>query len=130
MRIMTRRFRRFTALFALVGMLFAHLAVAAYVCPMAGGVEEAAGSQPMDRGCGGMAMDAEQPALCQAHCHQGDQSLDKPIVAAPEQPAGTLAVVPGAFRAEMLVAAPGEQQSLLDRATAPPAALRHCCLRI
>lgn len=61
--------RATAALVALLCVLFAQLAVAAYACPM-----------PAQADCC-MAMDESEPALCQAHCQQGDQSFDKPISA-------------------------------------------------
>jgi hypothetical protein len=125
---MKRPIRVLAAWLALVAVLFAQLAVASYACPyMAAPAQMTA---PMEGGCDGMPMDADQPALCHAHGQQGDQSLDKPLVAFP-QPAllqglatewvADSAIDPGSS---------GELPSLLARAPAPPVALRHCCLRI
>jgi hypothetical protein len=122
---MTRRTRFLAAGFALIAMLSAQLALASYACPF--GVAEI--TAPVHGGCSGMAMDQEQPMLCHAHGQQGDQSLDKPLVSVPGMAlASGFAIAhapdPGAL------GPPGDQRSLLARATAPSVALRHCCLRI
>lgn len=124
---MKRTTRLMAAWLALFAVLFSQLAVASYACPfLAAPVEMTA---PMD-GCDGMPMDQDQPALCHAHGQQGDQSLDKPLVSLP-QPA-LLQGLAGDWQADPGIdpGTPGEQRSLLARATAPPVALRHCCLRI
>lgn len=124
---MKRTTRFLAAWLALFAVLFSQLAVASYACPfLATPVEMTA---PMD-GCDGMPMDQDQPALCHAHGQQGDQSLDKPLVAFPQ------AALLRGLASEWVAASgidPGstsELPSLLTRATAPPVALRHCCLRI
>ena len=127
------RLRSFTALLALVGVLFSQLALAAYACPGAQAMAftaiqlEASAERP----CCGDSVPESQPALCAAHCQQADQSLDK--AAAPAVPAITwVAILPGLAVLEVApdAAPPGEQRSLLARATAPSLALRHCCLRV
>lgn len=124
---MKRTTRFLAAWLALFAVLFSQLAVASYACPfMAAPIEMTA---PMEGGCDGMPMDQDQPALCHAHGQQGDQSLDKPLVSMP-QPA-LLQGLAGDRQADPgIPGTPGEQRSLLARATAPPVALRHCCLRI
>ena len=118
MSTMTRRVRSFSALLALLALLFAQIAVAAYACPMAGD-------------CGGMSLDSQQPALCQAHGLQGDQSLDKPSPPLPDPVAATrVPALPGALLDPAIPIASSPLQSLLSRVTAPPLAVRHCCLRI
>ena len=118
MSTMTRRVRSFSALFALLALLFAQIALASYACPTAGD-------------CGGMPLDSQQPALCHAHGQQGDQSLDKPSAPLPDPVATTpVPALPGTLLDPLILIAPSPLQSLLSRATAPPLALRHCCLRI
>ena len=81
--------------------------------------------------CGGMPLDSQQPALCLAHGVQGDQSLDKPSPPVPDPVAATpVPALPGALLAPVIAIAPSPLQSLLSRATAPPLAVRYCCLRI
>jgi len=130
----TRRHRALTALIALFGMLFMQLAVAAHVCPGMHGariehsVMLGADGQPM-RDCASSS--ASAPALCHVHCQDDTPSLDKadaktfapaivlfwPVVAALEP----------ALAGPQL---PPETPSLLQRPTAPPIAIRHCCFRI
>jgi hypothetical protein len=84
----------------------------------------------MPEGCDGMPLDLEQPTLCRAHGQQGDQSLDKPLVSLP-QPALLQGLVSDwGIGSGLAPGIPGELRSLLARATAPPVALRNCCLRI
>ena len=110
-----RKHRILTALIALFGMLFMQLAVAAYACPMPG----------CDQ------IDEAQPALCHAHCQAGKSAPDKaeaPVVTpaavivtailAPPEPLAPVGL-PGA-----------EPASFLQRSTAPPISIRHCCFRI
>lgn len=111
---------------AIFAVLFAQLAVASYACPFLAAPVEMTAPMP-DGGCDGMPMDQDQPALCHAHGQQGDQSLDKPLVPLP-QPA-LLQGLASEWGADPGMDTPGEQRSLLAYATAPPVALRHCCLR-
>lgn len=126
----SRRSRFLPALVALLGLLFAQLAVASYACP---GEEAMAMARMMDAEapCCGDAVADPEPALCQAHCQQGDRSLDKPPAPSPALAAAALPL-PAAAQATgpPIGAPPGEQASLLARATAPPLAIRHCCFRI
>lgn len=126
---MKRPIRFLAASLALLGVLFAQLAVASYACPFMAAPVEMKAPMP-EGGCDGMPMDPEQPALCHAHGQQGNQSLDKPMVPLP-QPALLQGLVSD-WRADPLLpqASTRGQRSLLSRATAPPVALRHCCLRI
>ena len=130
---LSRRPRSIAAFLALVGVLFSQLALATYACPGAQAMAMAAvmvQASPAAPDCGeGVA--EPKPALCAAHCQQADQALDKP--AAPAVPAiSWVAMLPGLTVLEVApdVAPPGEQLSLLARATAPPLAVRHCCLRV
>ena len=108
-----RSLRAFVAMLALLGVLFAQLGIAAYACPMMSGAGDCC-----------ISMDSGDPALCNAHCQQGDQSLDKPAapLVAPAMRVGTIVAMP-------LPAArppPGEPPTFLSRPTAPSAAVRHC----
>lgn len=124
---MKRPIRFLAAWLALCAVLFSQLAVASYACPfLAAPVEMTA---PMD-GCDGMPMDQDQPALCHAHGQQGDQSLDKPLVSLPQPTLLQGLASDWVLDAGIAPGNPGELLSLLARATAPPVALRHCCLRI
>ena len=130
---LSRRLRSLAAFLALVGVLFSQLALATYACPGAQAMAMAAVAVEASKAapdCGeGMA--ESRPALCAAHCQQADQRLDKP--AAPAVPAiAWVAILPGLAVLEVApdAAPPGEQRSLLARATAPSLAVRHCCLRV
>jgi hypothetical protein len=136
MGIMTRSLRFLAVAFALTAMLFAQLAVAAYACPVLGASLQSAtpasgASAAAEDCCERPATDGEQPALCHAHCQPGAQAFEKPAAAVPVQgPASTPVVALAVARQATLRLIPGVQKSLLLRATAPPVALRHCCLRI
>ena len=129
---LSRRLRSLAAFLALVGVLFSQLAVAAYACPgpQAMAVVAIQLEAGADMPCCGAGVPDPQPVLCAAHCQQGDQVLDKP--AAQAMPAITLAILPGLAAPGVVPAAtaPGEQRSLLARATAPSLAVRHCCFRV
>lgn len=128
---MTRRFRSFAALLALVGVLFSQLALAAYACPMET-LAQAAAMAAMDGegGCCGKSVDASNPALCHAHCQQGKQTLDKPSVSVPDPgPASSILPVASLSIAEPPDIAPGALPLLLARDTAPSLAVQLCCLR-
>src|SRR4051812_36537363 len=115
-----------TALIALCSMLFMQLAVAAYACPMLtdGSGAEAARTQMRQAmpDCSGM--DMEQPSLCAAYAHPGDQALDKPELP-PVAPFIASALVQTLIPLVITIApalrAPGD--SLLARSTAPPLAI-------
>lgn len=130
-----RRNRLFTVLFALCNLLFMQLAVAGYACPRVEarmqGVEamDKAGMPCAESLALAMATDDAQPNLCQAHCQSAQASGDNP---APQVPVaavdhGALIMSPVAIALPMRSA---PQASLLARATAPPLAIRNCCLRI
>lgn len=130
---LSRRLRTLAAFLAFVGVLMSQLALAAYACPGAQAMSlaavelEASSETPCHRDV----VPQPQSALCAAHCQQGDQSLDKP--AAPAVPALVLvAILPGPAVSAVASAGspPGEQRSLLARATAPSLAVRHCCFRV
>ena len=122
-----RKSHALVALCAIASLLFMQLAVAAYTCPhdhsppAADVVQDEPACDQMDRA---------NPALCHAHCQQQAQSLDKPVAltipaAMPSGLRMALVQVAAAF-----VVSAKDQLSLLARSTAPPLAIRHCCLRI
>jgi len=118
-----RRHRVLAALIALVGMLFMQLAVAAYACPGSGEPLPPTAMADCDE------VDPAAPALCHAHCQDGQTSLDKPEVR-------TAAAAVMFFMALIAVEPVSagihtryEPASLLRRSTAPPISIRHCCLR-
>jgi hypothetical protein len=127
-----RRLRSIAAYLALLSVLFTQLAVAAYACPGVGGMARSAAAMAMQDmpGCDMAEQDKPTP-LCQAHCQQGDQSLDKP--ASSLQAMAVPCAPPVALAAWNPPAECGPERpldSLLERPTEPPAAVRHCRLHI
>lgn len=127
------RHRLITVLFALYSLLFMQWAVAAYACPGIGAkVAEAAAMAEAGMPCAesmSLAMNDEQPHLCQAHCQAESQSAEKyqllsllAVDALPTTPALQIAL-------PTLVAAPLHAPHL-QRTTAPPLSIRNCCFRL
>lgn len=126
-----RATRIFAAIVMLFSMLFTQLAVAAYACPQlnVAKVVSASNADSMP-GCTER-MDGGSPALCNAHCDTGHQSLDTP--AAPTvQPfaACQLALVLPRLNLDVSSIASPPASLPLTRITSPPFAIRHCCFRI
>lgn len=129
----SRAARLVTAVIAVISLLFTQLALASYACPgltMPARMAMVQDSAMADMShCSGM--DRGQPSLCQAYGHTSHQSLDKPDLPQipPFHAAGlVLTIVPP----DPAVSAPDAPMPspALARATAPPLAIRHCCLRI
>jgi hypothetical protein len=118
--------RSCAALFAILGLLFAQLSVAAFACP---GPEAMVAVPAMEMpGCDMAPAERDQSPLCQAHCVQGDSSIQKPLAAV----AGMAAICehPASPLVERIVLLDrgnaGRQHSLLERPTGPPLAVLHC----
>lgn len=127
-----RRHRVVTVLLALVSLLFVQLAVAGYACP----VDDAGHSSAAAVAVAGMpcadqmssVADSEQPGLCHAHCHSGQQTVDtQPLTPMGAAAAGFIYIIEPAQLA--LPRRPAPAPSLL-RATEPPLAVRNCCFRL
>ena len=129
---LSRRLRGIAAVFALLGVLFSQLAIAAYACPLPDGpAAQAMGAPEGGMPCCDEASPAPDGALCSAHCQQGDQSLDKPAPPAPGALPSAVGLRIAVFDAAAPPAGPpGALPSLLTRATAPPLAVRHCRFHI
>jgi hypothetical protein len=129
---LTRRFRLLTVMFSLWALLFAHTALAAYICPGSAKAAQVADMAQAGMPCAesmSLAMDDEQPSLCHAHCQAAQQSADNyqlPILATLAELGAVLTVTFASASAD----APLLQAPLLRRATAPPLAVRNCCFRI
>ena len=122
------RLRPFAALIALVAVLFAQLATAAYACPGMEIMTRVAIAQQDVPPCHEQAPAQERSALCDAHCQQGDQS---PGERGTSVPAVVLVALPSAALAASVdfhdgTPRFGAQSSLLERPTGPPLAVRHC----
>ena len=128
-----RRTRLISAMFLLINLLFMQWAVASYVCPaLASKAADAMAMADAGMPCAGAMsadMDSSQPNLCQAHCQAGQQSADKHEVPAP---IAIFAFLPSYLPPDILpiLFGPALQPTQLERSTAPPIALRHCCLRL
>lgn len=128
-----RRHRVHLALVALLSLLFMQLSVAAYACTglaaALGGDDApvmAAGDAMPD--CEGM--DAEQRALCHAHCHGQSASADVSVPPALALPSIDL-IGTAVFLAsrQPVVEDDPTAPAVLSRATAPPIPIRNCCFR-
>ena len=124
-----RRNRFATVLLVLASLLFMQLALAGYSCA---GVESKVQHAMAEAGmpCAGsmtMSMDDEQPALCHAHCAAGEQASDNHPLQVPAM------ALPAGLALERVALQPtirsAPQAPLLTRTTAPPLAIRNCCLR-
>lgn len=130
-----RKYRTLTALVALVGMLFMQLAVASYSCP---GAQAGHGEQvgvtthaPMPSMPGCHEPDPGNPALCQAHCQDAKTCLDKPQVSPVAHAVAIVSSILTPLDPWMPMALPAlASDATLQRTTAPPISIRHCCLRI
>lgn len=82
----TRRLRRWVCGGLMMAMLFMQLATAAYACPSEAQAQAAGAAMSAMPDCQAMAdmmaMDAEQPQLCKAHCEQGSQASSASTIAA------------------------------------------------
>ena len=75
---MSHRIRLISAVTAIAALLFTQLALSAFACPADAPGAERAGSASTMSDCEGMGR-APTP-LCQSHCQQGQQGLEKPAV--------------------------------------------------
>lgn len=132
-----RSIRFAAALVALVAMLFAQLAVAAYACPDLAGAQADAVVTAMAMDTEHQAMpgcdeiDLEQPALCHAHGQAGDQVLDKPQ--APNVPPAVAILLVPALQDPHLAYRPAGADTgavFLTRVSDPPLSIQYCCFRI
>jgi len=121
---MKRLPRCWTAAVTIVALAFTQLALAALPC--AGTMQDAAPMERFVAGCD--RVDSQSMPLCQHHCQQAAQSLDKPQLpaVAPAPLAGVVAapaILPALSRRETAPPA-------ISRATHPPAPPPNTCLRI
>lgn len=124
-----------TALLALLSMLFMQAAVASYTCPglQSEGAPDGwvAGRAPASRMPGCDQPDAASPGLCHAHCLDGKSSLDKAEVPTVTPAAVIVSTILLPLQPPLALPQPAAAQaSFLQRTTAPPIAIRHCCFRL
>lgn len=127
MRLRTRH-RRWIALIALLGLLFQHMAMATYVCPldMQEQMAASAGNPP----CHEEVPEAEDRVRCEAHCNPTVSTFDPPqtVSAAPAAilPSAAVNLVePSSIQWHAVAAV----QLAID-ACAPPVRTRYCSLLI
>jgi hypothetical protein len=119
------------ALTASASLLFAQLAVAAFVCPeleAAAATALSADDAQMDD-CAHL--NVELPSLCQPHCEPDSQRAHTPHLP-PVQAfvAAELSVVICDSHAVALTHTLERDAPTLKRSTAPPLVIRNCCFRI
>lgn len=114
-------------------ILFAQIAVAAYVCPHTQPDAGAHAAIP----CANMAdmatpADVEQPALCHQHCQPdlSGQAADQVVVVATAMVAMLLFLLSPPAVAQMSGLAWLTRWRRRDRAPPPPHSILHCCQRI
>ncbi|HUP29868.1 MAG TPA: hypothetical protein VM122_06820 [Usitatibacter sp.] len=120
---MRRNHRFLTAVFTVIALLFAQLAVAAYACPELTPQAAPAMSESASH-CD--QLDARLKNLCQKHCHGVEQSQPGPAT-----PAAFVAVPIAVWeppRQALPIAHPGHPA--LFHAISPPLTIRNCCFRI
>ena len=129
-----RRTRCMTALLALVSLLFMQLALASYVCPgELAQLTPLAGAQQSGMPCAepmSTVADNEQPNLCKAHCEDADRSSAIVKVPTMDAPDALVAYFLADPSRPILSGGLPLQMPLLQRSTAPPLNIRHCCFRI
>jgi hypothetical protein len=121
--------RKLAACIGLSAMLFAQLAVSAYACPAISAAVESAQAAHTPPCHGSVSNDSDQPALCQAHCQDGQQNVNdlQPFALAAFVPAFIVTIIDSA--AQMLEQVRPASPSLLH-STSPPLSIRNCCFRI
>ena len=132
-----RKHRILTALIALFGMLFMQLAVASYACPGmkaesggSGAAEVVQSAMPSMPDCD-QQPDADQPAVCHAHCQDGKASPDKAEPLAVSPAAVMVSTIFSRLEPPVALTMPAFEPSFfLHRSTAPPVSIRYCCFRI
>ena len=129
-----RRTRCMTVLLALVSLLFMQLALARYVCPgVRAQLTSAAGAPQSGVPCAepmSTVADNEQPNLCKAHCEDVNMSAETVKVPTMVMPDGLVAYFLADPARPILPDGLPLQRALLQRSTAPPLTIRHCCFRI
>ena len=128
----SRPSRFFAALVTLFSLLFTQLAMAAYVCPQSAPAQVSLSAERSDAVLPDCSeMDTQQPSLCNAHCDDSKQTLDTPAApdVGPFVPSTLIFVVHSASQASPLLGN-ADAALPLQRATAPPVAIRNCCFLI
>lgn len=127
----SRPSRFFAALLTLFCLLFTQLAMASYVCPQSAPAQVSFSAESTAALPDCSDMDMQQPSLCHSHCDDSKPTLDTPAAphVGPFVPSTLIFVLHTASQAtpslvNLDAALP------LQRATAPPVAIRNCCFLI
>lgn len=129
-----RVLRRWWSGTLVLALLFTQLATAAYACPAGrNDANTTAGIPCAEMVAVGMALDAEQPALCLQHCQFGNtQQPPDPGLGLQAPPAGlTLRfVVAPAPSADASSPPPSRRERVHDRKSPLALSIANCCWRI
>lgn len=136
--MLRRTVRRWLSGTLVLAILFTQLAIAAYACPAThGSPGDAAQAQPVmpcaQMMTSGMALDPDQPGLCQQHCQFGNTQQTGDAVQSLSLPAATLGLacsVTPAFALALGSAVRAAQQLRRERAPPLPHSIAHCCHRL
>lgn len=121
---LTRRRRRWIALFALLGLLFQQFAMATYLCPQVAAAIASVDAEPPCH-----AQDRSDPGRCREHCSPTSGKVDQaPALSVPPAlaPATAWAVAPS----RTLPAAGHDGAPRLVKAHPPPLNVRFCSYQI
>lgn len=116
--------RKATGWLAIIALLFAQLAVAAYACPKVAAPDASAATIHAQTPC--EQLDDALSNLCQKHCHDAEQ----PQAAAALPPAFAPAFVVQLDPSALEVSLTRLEQHVLLRVHSPPLTIRNCCLRV
>jgi hypothetical protein len=126
----TRPARKLAATIAVALMLFAQFAIAAHACAAIGPGSALHGTLAMSHGDSPCEPAAPvQEKVCFDHC-AGVQSVDNhPASPVGPMPAALCSIAQADSPGAILHSRQSYARALLARVTAPPLAVRHCCLR-
>ena len=136
--VVRRCVRRWLSGTLVLAILFVQLATAAYACPANRGASGAAARAQPFMPCvqmmgSGMALDSEQPGLCQQHCQFGNTQLsgDAAQLLLPHAMAlGQVFGVAAAPAPELANAAWAGHELSRERAPPLPHSIAYCCFRL
>lgn len=133
---LTQTLKRLISIAMVGALLFAQMALAAYVCPMQSAVltssvtTPAMAEMPYCDGMDGASMDTDSPGLCHASCHVAGQSdhtstVKLPVTTLCSLPFVALSATPVAPLGRAMSASPAQLV-----AASPPLSVLYCCFRI
>lgn len=126
---LTRRRRRWIALFALLGLLFQQFAMATYLCPQVAAALASADAPPPCHAQDRAAHDASDPGRCREHCSPTSGKVDQaPALTVPPAlvPATAWEIAPP----RIVPSADRDHAQRLGNAHPPPLNVRFCSYQI